>query len=210
MNNKLPPKENLTALLSEISKCELCVPHLPLGPRPLLKVTSQVKVLVVGQAPGRLAHASGTPWDDKSGDRLRDWLGLSREIFYSVPELGIVPMGMCFPGTGKNGDLPPRKECATAWHERLWAQMPGLQLTLLIGKYAQQAYLPDGARLSVTAAVKAWRDYFPRWLPLPHPSPRNNLWLKSNPWFEHQVIPELQDQIRRLILNPSSSAQPTK
>jgi len=197
-----PATETLDALLSEVSKCELCVPTLPLGPRPLLKISRRVRLLIIGQAPGRVAHTTGVPWDDKSGERLRTWLDVSPERFYAAPELGLMPMGFCYPGTGSGGDLAPRSECAPAWHERLLAQMPALELTLVIGRYAQVAYLPGGGGASVTESVKAWRTLFPRWLALPHPSPRNNRWLKSNPWFEEDVVPALRRETERLVRPP--------
>lgn len=189
----------LDRLLQRISGCEICRAHLPLGPRPLLKVGAEARVLVIGQAPGRLAHESGVPWDDPSGKRLRDWLGVSDATFYEDPGLGLMPMGFCYPGTGKGGDLAPRAECAEAWHEELLAGMTGLRTTVLVGRYAQSAYLPGAPKRSVTETVRAWRETFPRLLPLPHPSPRNNIWLRKNPWFEAEVLPALRDRVADLL-----------
>ncbi|MEM7350580.1 MAG: uracil-DNA glycosylase family protein [Acidobacteriota bacterium] len=195
----------LEPLLGRIAACEICRDHLPLGPKPLLKVAPEVRVLVIGQAPGRLAHVSGVPWDDPSGNRLRDWLGISSETFYEHPGLGLMPMGFCYPGTGQGGDLAPRPECAETWHEELLASMPHLETTVLIGRYAQLAYLPETAdkraakKRSVTEVVRAWQETFPRILPLPHPSPRNNRWLRNNPWFEAEVLPALRDRVSALL-----------
>ncbi len=190
---------SLENLRTRIAKCDQCSAHLPLGPRPLLAVSRRVRVLVIGQAPGRQAHMRGVPWDDKSGDRLRAWLGLTRERFYSASELGLMPMGFCFPGSSTSGDLAPRTECAAMWHEALLAQMPRLRLTILIGKYAQDAYLPNEGAPTVTEAVRGWASTFPQFLALPHPSPRNNRWLKVNPWFATEILPMLQAEVARLI-----------
>ncbi|MEM7048451.1 MAG: uracil-DNA glycosylase family protein [Acidobacteriota bacterium] len=189
---------SLSGLLDDVSRCEICQSHLPLGPRPLLRIESAARLVIIGQAPGRLAHQSGIPWNDPSGDRLRDWLGISREEFYRHPALAIMPMGFCFPGTGRGGDLAPRPECASTWHAALLAEMPRLETTLLIGRYAQNTYL-DGTKRSVTAAVKTWAETFPRLLPLPHPSPRNNRWLKQNPWFEIEVLPALRRKVAEML-----------
>lgn len=189
----------LTVLLDEIAACRICHEHLPLGPKPLVKIDRRARVLIIGQAPGRRAHESGVPWNDPSGDRLRDWLGVSREVFYDAPEIALMPMGFCFPGTGKGGDLPPRPECEEAWHAALLGAMPEVALVLLIGRYALDQYLPESSGLSVTAIVERWRETFPKRLPLPHPSPRNNRWLKKNPWFERDVLPELRREVERLL-----------
>lgn len=181
----------------EISKCEICKSHLPQPPNPVLQFSETAKLLVIGQAPGRLAHESNTPWDDKSGDRLRDWLDINREQFYNEKDIALVPMGFCYPGTGKTGDLPPRKECAPQWHPQIFNALTPKPLKLLVGKYAQDYYLKD--KNSIVARCKHWREYAPDYLVFPHPSPRNNIWLKKNPWFEAEVIPEYRREIKRLL-----------
>lgn len=185
-------------LLRDVRACRICAPDLPLGPRPLLQLDPRARVLVAGQAPGRKAHASGTAFSDASGDRLRAWMGVSPQQFYDPALVAIVPMGLCYPGTGRAGDLPPRPECAAHWRERLLAQLPALELTLVIGRYAQVYHLAGPAQ-SVTAAVSAWRTTWPRILPLPHPSPRNNMWLRRNPWFMQETLPALQQRIADLL-----------
>ncbi len=191
----------LAATLAEVRNCTLCREHLPLGPRPVLVADSRARLLVIGQAPGTRVHASGIPWDDPSGDRLRNWLGLTPAEFYDARKIAIVPMGLCYPGRGKSGDLPPRPECAPHWHRRILEQLPNIETTLLIGQYAQRYYLHgQGARhKNLTERVKAWREYAPRRVPLVHPSPRNQFWLQSNPWFEQELIPALRRQVRRLL-----------
>jgi uracil-DNA glycosylase len=189
----------LEALLSEIRACRLCEAHLPLGPRPVLRATSTARVLIVGQAPGRRVHETGIPWNDPSGDRLRLWLQMSREEFYDQRHIAIVPAGLCFPGSGPRGDAPPRPECAPLWHPRLRALLPKLQLTLLVGQYAQAYYLGAGRKKTLRETVLAWGEYLPAFLPLPHPSPRNQLWLKQNPWFEEQVIPVLRGRVAEAL-----------
>lgn len=191
--------DHLNGLLAEIRRCRLCEKHLPLGPRPVVRAAAPARVLIVGQAPGRAVHRSGIPFDDPSGDRLRAWLGVSREAFYDEQRFAIIPMGFCFPGTGSSGDLPPRVECAPAWREPLLALLPNVELTLVIGRYAIDWHLPELKRSSVTKVVAGWQSYWPRLLPLPHPSPRNNRWLRQNPWLEDEVIPTLQAKIATLI-----------
>ncbi len=190
---------SLAGLHTEIARCTVCAKDLPLGPRPVFRVSPTARILVIGQAPGRLVHASGVPWDDPSGKRLRQWMQLEDGVFYDSVQVGIMPMGFCYPGTGKSGDLPPRPECATLWHEVLLAKMPAIELTLLIGQYAQNYYLQDRCKKTLTETVQTWREYAPTHLPLPHPSPRNNLWLKRNPWFEREVVPHLQDRIHSIL-----------
>ncbi len=190
---------SLAGLHTEIARCTVCAKDLPLGPRPVFRVSPTARILVIGQAPGRLVHASGVPWDDPSGKRLRQWMQLEEGVFYDSVQVGIMPMGFCYPGTGKSGDLPPRPECATLWHEVLLAKMPAIELTLLIGQYAQNYYLQDRCKKTLTETVQTWREYAPTHLPLPHPSPRNNLWLKRNPWFEREVVPHLQDRIHSIL-----------
>jgi uracil-DNA glycosylase len=186
------------AVLKDIRQCSLCAAHLPLGPRPVVQASAASRILIVGQAPGRRVHASGVPFDDASGDRLRDWLGLTKEVFYDPAVVAIVPMGFCYPGTGKSGDLAPRPECASAWREQLLSRLARVELTLVIGQYAQQYHFP-GASANVTELVRAWRRHGPDVVPLPHPSPRNNLWLSRNPWFEQELLPELKQRVRRLL-----------
>ncbi len=185
-------------LLTEVRACMLCSCHLPLGPRPVLQALPSARLLIVGQAPGRKVHETGIPFRDASGDRLRDWTGLSDEAFYDARRVAILPMGFCYPGTGKSGDLPPRPECAAAWRERLLAGLKKIKLTLVIGAYAQAYHLP-GAKGTLTEIVSAWRDHLPALLPLPHPSPRNQLWLRRNPWFEEELLPVLKDRVRAAL-----------
>jgi uracil-DNA glycosylase len=185
---------SLDSLLKEVRACRTCEPHLPLGPRPVLRASRSARILIIGQAPGTKVHESGIPWNDASGKRLRDWMQIGFERFYDEKEVAIIPMGFCYPGKGKSGDLPPRPECAELWHEKLLARLPNLQLRLLIGKYAQDYYLGT-KRQSLAQTVQNRQDYLPDYFPLPHPSPRNIRWFKLNPWFESEVIPSLRDKI---------------
>jgi len=190
----------LAALLREIRGCRVCAAHLPLGPRPVLRAKASARLLIVGQAPGTKVHESGIPWNDRSGDRLRAWLRLDRDSFYDESRIAIVPMGFCYPGVGANGgDLPPRKECAPLWHARVVGHLPRLELTLLVGSYAQMHYLGDRPAATMTETVQAWRDHAPRFIPLPHPSWRNTAWLKRNPWFETELVPDLRSRVRVLL-----------
>ena len=189
----------LPILLDEIRQCRECEQHLPLGPRPILQAGAAAKILVIGQAPGRRVHESGIPWHDASGDRLRTWMGIDRAQFYDASLVALVPMGFCYPGTGDSGDLPPRKECATLWHESLLAHLNNIRLTMLVGSYAQNQRLPDAKSVSLTATVRSWQDYAPAVFPLPHPSPRNNLWLKKNPWFSAELLPVLSREVRNVL-----------
>lgn len=191
---------SLRKLLTEVRACQHCAAHLPLGARPVLRAHADARVLIIGQAPGTKVHATGIPWNDPSGDRLRMWMDVDRHVFYDERCFAIIPMGFCYPGRGKSGDLPPRPECAPLWHQRLLEQLPRLKLTLLIGQYAQRYYLGVDAQKSLTETVRAWRNYEPRFLPLPHPSPRNTLWLRRNPWFEDEVVVTLRDKLRGLEL----------
>ena len=188
----------LATLLTEVRACTRCAAHLPLGPRPVLQLHASARLLVAGQAPGRKVHETGLPFNDASGDRLRDWLGVSRETFYDARQVAIVPMGFCFPGTGKSGDLPPRPECAPAWRAPLLSHLRHLRLTLVIGRYALAYHLPDGGA-SLTEAVQGWRKHWPQVVPLPHPSGRNNLWLKRNPWFEQELLPQLRTRVAQVL-----------
>ncbi|MBD8897546.1 uracil-DNA glycosylase family protein [Rhodanobacter sp. DHG33] len=187
-------------MLAEIRACRLCAAHLPLGPRPVVQASLQSRLLIVSQAPGRKVHDTGIPFNDVSGDRLREWLGIDKDVFYDAAKIAIVPMGFCFPGTGKGGDLPPRPECAPTWHPRLLPRLEQVQLTLAIGQYAQAGLLADRRGRTLTDTVLAWREHLARGvLPLPHPSPRNQLWLKRNPWFETELLPELRRQVKRAL-----------
>ncbi len=192
------PEAMLARTLAEARACRVCAAHLPLGARPVLRASVTACVLIVGQAPGTRAHATGIPWNDPSGDRLRDWLGLDRRAFYDTSRIAIVPIGFCYPGVDKKGgDKPPRPECAPLWHDRLRAQMPDVALTLLVGGYAQRRYLGRRACRTLTETVRNWRAYAPDYLPLPHPSWRNTAWLKKNPWFETEVLPVVRACVRR-------------
>ncbi len=185
-------------LLGRIRACRVCE-DLPLGPRPIVQFSSASKILIVGQAPGRITHHKGIPFDDPSGDRLREWLGVSRDTFYDASTFAILPMGFCFPGTGKSGDLPPRTACAVTWRDQVLKALVSVELTIVIGRYAIDWHLPEYARRSVTEAVKGWSYLWPTQIILPHPSPRNNRWLKSNPWFTNQLLPELQDRVQAIL-----------
>ena len=190
----------LNALLQEISGCRRCAESLPLGPRPVVQCSMQARIVVAGQAPGLKVHNTGIPFNDPSGDKLRAWMGIDREIFYDSTKINIVPMGFCYPGRDpRGGDLPPRPECRETWHDRLFATLPRPGLTLVIGRYAQDYHLAGGKSRSVTETVRAWRAFWPEIVPLPHPSPRNIGWLKRNPWFEAEVVPALRRRIAELL-----------
>jgi uracil-DNA glycosylase len=183
-------------LLAEIRACRLCEKHLPLGPRPVLQASATSRLLIVSQAPGRKVHETGIPFNDPSGDRLRDWIGIDKPTFYDAGRVAIVPMGFCFPGTGKGGDLPPRPECAPAWHPRLLPLLKQVRLTLVIGQYAQAGLLGVARGTRLTDTVQAWREHLAGGrLPLPHPSPRNRLWLTRNAWFETELLPVLRERV---------------
>jgi len=186
-------------LIEQVSKCVICEPHLPLGARPVIQFNPNARILIAGQAPGIKVHETGVPFNDASGNRLREWLGLTRDEFYDANNIAILPMGFCYPGRGKSGDLPPRKECAPAWREQLLATLPNIELTIVLGKYAQAYHLPETKKMPLTELVKSWREYWPKYLVLPHPSPRNNIWLKKNPWFEQTVLPELGKRIATIL-----------
>jgi uracil-DNA glycosylase len=189
----------LDALLREARACRLCEASLPLGPRPVLQASATAKLLIVGQAPGTRVHASGVPWSDASGRRLREWLQLDEATFYDPARIAILPMGLCYPGRAGSGDAPPRPECRRTWHPRLMPLLPQVELTLLIGQYAQTHFLAERRRATLTDTVRAWREYLPRYLPLPHPSPRNVGWFKANPWFEGDVLPVLRERVRAAL-----------
>lgn len=186
-------------LLEEIGKCEVCKAHLPLGPRPIVRAHPYAKIVIIGQAPGTKVHNTGVPWDDPSGKQLRKWLGVTDEIFYDASKIALVPMGFCYPGKGKSGDLPPRQECAPLWHGALLDKMPQLQLSFVIGMYAQKYYLQGHIKKNLTATVRAFQEYGPAYFPLPHPSPRNRFWLSKNPWFEKEVVPHIQLKVAELL-----------
>jgi uracil-DNA glycosylase/uncharacterized protein YeaO (DUF488 family) len=198
----------LPALLAEIRACNACGDALPLGPRPVLQASATSSLLIVGQAPGAKVHASGIPWDDASGKRLRGWLGIDSETFYDAAQVALVPMGFCYPGRGGGGDNPPRPECAPLWHARLIEQLGGVRLTLLVGQYAQRYFLGNRRKASLTETVEAWRDYAPNFVPLPHPSPRNQAWFKRHPWFDEEIVPVLQERVRALLKPTKHSARP--
>ncbi len=186
--------------LADIRACHLCEAHLPLGPRPVLQASATSRLLIVSQAPGRKVHLSGVPFDDVSGARLREWLGIERDTFYDAGHVAIVPMGFCFPGSGRGGDLPPRPECAPTWHPRLLPLLTQVQLTLVIGQYAQVGLLGTSRGTSLTDTVRAWRTHLANGrLPLPHPSPRNRPWVMHNPWFEQDLLPVLRERVRLLL-----------
>ena len=179
-------------LLAKIRQCSVCAESLGHAPRPVLAAHPQSKIAIVGQAPGAIVHRTGVPWDDKSGENLRNWMGIDDTTFYDERQIAIIPMGFCYPGKGKSGDLPPRRECAPLWHQQLFAQMGRLSLILLVGKYAQDCYLDDTTR-TLTDRVRNFRDYLPTHFVLPHPSPRNNIWQARNSWFKTDVLPALRE-----------------
>ncbi|WP_286831150.1 MULTISPECIES: uracil-DNA glycosylase family protein [Kordiimonas] len=188
----------LSTLLADVRACSACAQTLPAGPRPVLQAAADARILIAGQAPGRKVHESGVPFDDASGDRLRDWMGITRDTFYDPSYIAILPMGFCYPGTGKSGDLPPRPECATLWRRQLLDLLPNIELTLVIGGYAMDWHLPARRKKNLTDTVRNWRAYPDGILPLPHPSPRNNIWLKKNPWFDVELLPVLRHRVRAL------------
>lgn len=194
-----PPRETLDTLLKAVRACTACAAQLPLGPRPVLQAGADARILVVGQAPGLRVHTTGIPWDDPSGVRLRAWMGIDAEVFYDPARIAIIPMGYCYPGRGKGGDLPPRRECAELWLDRLLAALSNIETTLLIGQYAQRHFLGRQRKASLTETVEAWRDYAPHYLPLPHPSPRNTPWFQRHAWFERDLVPVLREQVGDIL-----------
>lgn len=192
------PDAEFVDLLQSVRQCRICEAFLPLGPRPVLQADPAARILIAGQAPGRRVHEGGVPFDDPSGDRLRDWLDISRDVFYDASQVAILPMGFCYPGTGKSGDLPPRPECAEAWRQPLLDSLRSVRLTLIIGQYAQKWHLPSN-RGNLTDTVRRWADFGPAVIPLPHPSPRNNIWLKKNPWFEKELLPRLKTAVKSAL-----------
>ncbi len=190
--------ETLDAVMTQMRACRVCS-DLPLGPKPLFQLQPGARILIAGQAPGSKTHEKGRPFDDASGNRLRDWLGVSRETFYGDPRIGIMPMGLCFPGTGSGGDLPPRPICAQTWRARVLTHLSELELVLIIGRYAIDWHVPHLAKAKVTEAAGQWRALLPASMILPHPSPRNNRWLIRNPWFEAEALPALQARVREVL-----------
>lgn len=188
----------LETLLAAVRACRACEAHLPLGPRPVLSAGATARILVVGQAPGLRVHRTGVPWDDPSGDRLRAWMGVDRNAFYDESRIAIIPMGYCYPGRGSGGDLPPRQECATLWLDQLLARLPRIELTLLLGQYAQRHFLGSRRKASLAETARAWQEYTPQYMPLPHPSPRNQPWFKRHRWFELDLVPVLQARVNAL------------
>lgn len=189
----------MESLLADIRRCTVCEASLPHGCRPVVSASPASRIAIIGQAPGRIVHASGIPWDDQSGKNLRNWLGVDKATFYDPSLFAIIPMGFCYPGTGKSGDLPPRPECAPLWHAALYELMPHLELSLLIGQYAQKYYMGKKRQKNLTTTVQHYRDYLPDCLPLPHPSPRNNIWQRKNPWFAEKVLPILRSRISEFL-----------
>jgi uracil-DNA glycosylase len=189
----------MNELINEISQCTVCQEGLMHAPRPVVAAHPSSKIIIIGQAPGAVVHRTGVPWDDLSGKNLRNWMGIDNDTFYDETKIALVPMGFCYPGKGKSGDLPPRKECAPLWHERLLHQMKSVELVLLIGKYAQDYYLPELTKDTLTATVKNYKAYLPKYFVLPHPSPRNNIWQARNPWFGTEVLPSLKEHVNSLL-----------
>ena len=192
------PAVGLEQLLSDVRACTICAAHLPQRPKPVLQVGANASILIAAQAPGRKVDRSGIPFDDASGERLRQWMGIDNDVFYDPDIIAIVPMGFCYPGVGSSGDAPPRPECAPAWRSRLLAHLPHIRLTLVIGSYAQAWHLKQPTNATLTETVRGWRDHWPFVLPLPHPSPRNNGWLRRNRWFEEEVLPALKARVKIL------------
>lgn len=194
--------ESLESLLAEIRACRICATGPPDGlahePRPIVQVGSSARIVIIGQAPGRRVHESGVAWDDPSGVRLRAWLGLTTEQFYDPALVAIIPMGFCYPGSAKSGDLPPRRECAPTWHPRLLEQLSDDRLDIILGTYAQRRYLPERAP-TLTETVRNWREYLPHRVVLPHPSPRNAGWFKSNPWFDRETVPSIRARVAEIV-----------
>ena len=200
------PAEEFQELLAQVRACRLCEAHLPLGPRPVLRAAPSARILIVGQAPGTKVHETGIPWNDPSGERLRDWTGLTPEVFYDETRIAIVPMGFCYPGRlPKGGDAPPRPECAPAWHPRLFHNLPQIRLTLLIGQYAQARYLGAERGKTLTETVRNFGAYGTRVIPLPHPSWRNTAWMKKNPWFEESLLPVLKARVASILASAGSA-----
>lgn len=189
----------LANLLTDIRACQICRKDLPSGPHPIVAAHQDASIVIIGQAPGSRVHESGVPWDDPSGERLREWLGVESETFYDPSKIALVPMGFCYPGRGRSGDLPPRPECAPTWHSAVLESLPSLKLTILIGDFAQRYYLAETRKSTLTETVKAWKVYRPKAIPLPHPSPRNNIWLSKNLWFSDEILPYLKRRVKQCL-----------
>ena len=189
----------LTNVLTQIRQCHLCEPELPFGANPVIQAHQDARILIIGQAPGLRVHETTVPWNDPSGERLRSWLQIDNEVFYDATKIAMMPMGLCYPGKASSGDLPPRKECAPQWHQKVIDLLPRIELTLLIGQYAQNYYLPNKPK-NLTDTVKAWQQWAPQYIPLPHPSPRNTLWLRRNPWFEENVVPYIRQHVHLYLI----------
>lgn len=189
----------MKALLREISRCTVCAGSLPHAPRPVVAASIDSCIIIIGQAPGTKVHATGIPWNDPSGDTLRAWLNVDKSTFYDTRYFALMPMGFCYPGKGRSGDLPPRPECAPLWHERLRRHMRKAQLTLLVGQYSQAHYLGDARGATLAETVRRAAEFLPGFLPLPHPSPRNRLWLRKNEWFEAEVVPLLRERVAKIL-----------
>tara|TARA_Y100000310_G_scaffold343381_1_gene450742 strand:+ start:4669 stop:5283 length:615 start_codon:yes stop_codon:yes gene_type:complete len=197
MQTESSSNDSMDNLHSDIKQCSLCEPNLALGARPVFSAVTESKIVLIGQAPGMRVHQTGIPWNDPSGKNLRKWMNISDEDFYNPRNIAIIPMGFCYPGKGKSGDLPPRPECAPKWHKLLLNEIKEVNLTLLVGLYAQKYYLGNRVKDTLTETVKHFEEYLPTFLPLPHPSPRNNIWMKKNPWFEDMVLPQLRGEIKK-------------
>ncbi len=189
----------MNELIDQISKCTVCAAYLSHGVKPVISVHPACQIVIIGQAPGLLVHKTGIPWNDKSGDNLRNWMGIKEKVFYNNKKIGIMPMGFCYPGKGKTGDLPPRKECAPLWHKQLFNYLTQVKLILLVGKYAQDYYLKNKSKKNLTETVKNYKTYLPKYFALPHPSPRNNIWMKKNDWFKSEVVPCLKITINTIL-----------
>ena len=186
-------------MLKEIRSCTICEEHLPLGPKPIVSGNKNSKIILVSQAPGRLAHQSGVAWDDPSGKQLRKWMGVDDATFYNSNNFAVLPIGLCFPGKGVTGDLPPRPECAPLWHGSMWEEFENVQLIILIGSYSQKYYLKDQSKQTLTDTVASYNDYLPKFFPIPHPSPVNRFWLSKNTWFVEDIVPKLQRLIGSIL-----------
>lgn len=189
----------MRTLLEQIKNCRVCEQFLESGVNPVIAAGTKSRIVIIGQAPGKKVHETGIPWNDKSGDNLRSWMGIDKTVFYDINMIALMPMGFCYPGKGISGDLPPRLECAPLWHKKLLAKMPHVKLILLIGQYAQDYYLPGNTKNSLTESVKNFRESLPGYFLLPHPSPRNNIWQAKNKWFASDVLPELKKQVQKII-----------